>query len=53
MFLHRNRQQSVGAWVGFIAVAGVVCLFRPEMLGIFIGIALIYSAIWLLMQIIP
>lgn len=53
MSLHRNRQQSISAWVGFAAVAAVVCLFRPEMLGVFIGIAVIYLAIWLLTQFIP
>lgn len=50
---NRHRQQSFGAWIVFAVVALVICLLRPEMLGVFLGIAAIYSVIWAFTQLLP
>lgn len=53
MSLNRHRQQCFGAWIVFAVVALAICLLRPEMFGLFLGIAATYSVIWLLTQLIP
>jgi hypothetical protein len=50
---NRHRQQSFGAWFLFAVVALVICLLRPEMFGVFLGIAAIYSVIWAFTQLLP
>jgi hypothetical protein len=51
--VNRHRQQKFGAWFVFAVVALVICLLRPEMLGVFLGIAAIYSVIWAFSQLLP
>lgn len=37
----------------FAVVALVICLLRPEMFGVVLGIATIYSVIWAFTQLLP
>lgn len=53
MSINRHRQQSFGAWFAFAILTSVICLLRPEMLGVFLGIAAIYSVIWAFTQLLP
>lgn len=50
---NRHRQQSFGAWFVFAVMALVICLLRPEMFGVLLGIAATYSIIWLFTQVLP
>jgi hypothetical protein len=50
---NRHRQQSFRTWFVFAVVAFVICLLRPEMFGVVLGIAGTYSVIWAFTQLLP